>query len=70
MDMNRLTEKVQQALSASQTKALQDSHSQIDVEHLLGALLEQPRGLAVSIFNKAEISLEGIKEQIAKELAF
>jgi ATP-dependent Clp protease ATP-binding subunit ClpB len=69
MDMNRLTEKVQQALSASQTKALQDSHSQIDVEHLLGALLEQPRGLAVSIFNKAEISLEGIKEQIAKELA-
>ena len=34
MDINRFTEKVQQALSAAQTKAVRYGHQQIDVEHL------------------------------------
>ena len=41
MDINRFTERVQQALSAAQTKAVRHGHQQIDVEHLLVALLEQ-----------------------------
>jgi ATP-dependent Clp protease ATP-binding subunit ClpB len=53
MDINRFTEKAQQALSAAQTRVARYSHQQVDVEHLLAALLEQERGLAVSIFNKA-----------------
>jgi ATP-dependent Clp protease ATP-binding subunit ClpB len=40
MDLNRFTEKAQQALSAAQTKAVRYSHQQVDVEHLLAALLE------------------------------
>ena len=35
MDINRFTEKVQQALSAAQPKAVRYGHQQIDVEHLL-----------------------------------
>ena len=46
MDMNRFTEKAQEALSAAQSKAIRSSHQQVDVEHLLSALLEQERGLA------------------------
>ncbi|MDA2927226.1 ATP-dependent chaperone ClpB [Acidobacteria bacterium AH-259-G07] len=68
MDINRLTEKVREALSTAQTEALQYSHQQIDVEHLLAALLNQERGLATSIFNKAEVNLEGLKQRVEKEL--
>jgi len=45
MDMNRLTQKSQEALHDAQTKALRFGHTEIDVEHLLLALIEQPDGL-------------------------
>ena len=48
MDINKLTEKLQEALSSAQSKAVRYSHQQVDVEHLLLALLEQERGLANS----------------------
>ena len=35
MDMNRFTEKAQEALSAAQSKAIRYGHQQVDVEHLL-----------------------------------
>ena len=68
MDMNRFTEKVQEALSAAQTKAARYSHQQVEVEHLLAALLEQERGLATSILNKAEVDVESLKRQIDQAL--
>jgi ATP-dependent Clp protease ATP-binding subunit ClpB len=40
MDINRLTEKAQEALRAAQSEATRMGHQQIDVEHLLLALLE------------------------------
>ena len=48
MDFNRFTEKLQEATRAAQSLAVRQSHQQIDVEHLLAALLEQPDGLAAS----------------------
>jgi ATP-dependent Clp protease ATP-binding subunit ClpB len=45
MDMNRLTQKSQEALHDAQTKALRFGHTEVDGEHLLLALLEQPEGL-------------------------
>ena len=56
MDFNRLTEKMQQALQAAQSKAVRLSHQQIDVEHLLTALIEQENGLAPSLLIKAGIA--------------
>ena len=46
MDANRLTEKMQEALRSAQSKAIRNGHQQLDVEHLLAALLEQEGGLA------------------------
>ena len=45
MDPNRLTQKTQEALHDAQTKALRFGHTEVDVEHLLLALLDQPEGL-------------------------
>ena len=45
MDLNRLTQKSQEAITAAQTRAAERGHQQVDVEHLLAALLAQPEGL-------------------------
>jgi ATP-dependent Clp protease ATP-binding subunit ClpB len=68
MEINRFTEKAQEALSAAQSKAVRYSHQQVDVEHLLLALLEQERGLAASILTKAGMSLDTLKRRVEQEL--
>ncbi|MGH8064070.1 MAG: ATP-dependent chaperone ClpB [Candidatus Entotheonellia bacterium] len=68
MDINRFTEKAQEALSAAQSKALRSSHQQVDVEHLLAALLEQERGLTASILARASVPLDVLKRRVEQEL--
>jgi ATP-dependent Clp protease ATP-binding subunit ClpB len=68
MDINRLTESVRQALGAAQSKAARYGNQQVDVEHLLASLLEQERGLATSILNKAGINAEALKQRVEQEL--
>jgi ATPases with chaperone activity, ATP-binding subunit len=58
MDFNRFTEKMQQAVQAAQSKAVRFGNQQIDVEHLLAALLEQEGGLALSLLLKADLPAE------------
>ena len=53
MDPNRLTQKTQEALHDAQTKALRYGHTEVDVEHLLLALLEQPDGLVAAPARRA-----------------
>src|ERR1700730_5242408 len=68
MDNNRFTEKSQEALSAAHRLASKLSHQQMDVEHLLLALLDQERGLATSILNKADVPVDGLKLKVHREL--
>ncbi len=68
MDLNRFTEKAQQALGSAQTRAVRYSHQQVDVEHLLAGLLDQEGGLATSILNKAEVNVDGLKRRVEQEL--
>ncbi len=68
MDMNRFTEKAQEALAAAQRQAVRLSHQQVDVEHLLRALLAQEQGLAAPIFQKAGASGDRLKRQVEQEL--
>ncbi len=68
MDMNRFTEKTQEALAAAQRQAVRLSHQQVDVEHLLLALLEQEQGLAAPIFQKAGASGDRLKRRVEQEL--
>src|SRR5579863_6916425 len=68
MDFNRFTEKLQDAFRAAQSKAARSQHQQIDVEHLLLALLEQENGLASNLFLKADIKLETFHSRLVQEL--
>ena len=53
MDLNRLTQKSQEALHDAQTKALRFGHTEVDGEHLLLALLDQPDGLVPRLLDGA-----------------
>src|SRR5690554_5997437 len=68
MNIEHFTEKSQEAVSAAHRLAAKMSHQQMDVEHLLIALLDQERGLATSLLNKAEISGDAIKIRAQQEL--
>src|SRR5262245_51858768 len=68
MDINKLTERLQEALSSAQSEAVRPGHQQVDVEHLLLALLKQDRGLASSILNKANVDVESLRKNIEQEL--
>src|SRR2546430_2523282 len=69
MDSNRFTEKTQEALQAAQRRAQRAGQQQVDVEHLLAALLEQEPGLAVSILRKAEVHVEALQQRVEQELS-
>lgn len=66
--MNRMTEKLQQALSAAQVLALENRNPQIDVEHALMGLLNQKTGLAVSILNRAGVDIDSLKSRLTAEI--
>jgi len=61
MDPNKLTQKSQEALHDAQTRALRYGHQEVDGEHLLLALLEQPEGLVPRLFNKMDVPVERLR---------
>ena len=61
MDLNRLTQKSQEALHDAQTKALRFGHTEVDGEHLLLALLDQPDGLAPRLLEGAGADPDGLR---------
>ena len=70
MDMNRMTVKLQEALqSASALAVRRDTSRNIDVEHLLMALLEQDRGVASSLFEQAGVSPAAVRQAAEQALA-
>jgi len=68
IDFNRFTEKSQDAVRSAQSIAVRNGNQQIDVEHLLAALLQQEGGLAPSILNKADINLETLRRRLDQEI--
>ncbi|HYL37077.1 MAG TPA: ATP-dependent chaperone ClpB [Bryobacteraceae bacterium] len=68
MDFNRFTEKLQEAVRAAQSLAVRHGNQQVDVEHLLLALLEQEGGLAPSILNKADVRVDALRDRFQKEI--
>jgi ATP-dependent Clp protease ATP-binding subunit ClpB len=68
MDINRFTEKAQEAIVAAQRRASRGGQQQVDVEHLLVALLEQEPGLATSILRKANVNVDGLKRRAEQEV--
>ncbi|HXI89607.1 MAG TPA: ATP-dependent chaperone ClpB [Blastocatellia bacterium] len=68
MDINRFTEKAQEAVRAAQTLATRYSNQQIEVEHLLQALLDQQGGLVPSILTRAGVNVDPLKAAVEREI--
>ncbi|ETX00053.1 MAG: ATP-dependent Clp protease ATP-binding protein [Candidatus Entotheonella factor] len=68
MDLNKLTQKSQEAVQAAQTKALRYGHVEVDAEHLLLALLEQSDGLVPRLLARMEIPVPSLSQAIEQEL--
>jgi ATP-dependent Clp protease ATP-binding subunit ClpB len=68
MDINRFTEKSQEALRAAQSLAARLSHQQIDAEHLLVALLEQQNGLVPTLLLKAQVDPASVHQKLTAAL--
>ncbi|HLH44352.1 MAG TPA: ATP-dependent chaperone ClpB [Bryobacteraceae bacterium] len=69
MDFNRFTERLQDGLRAAQSLAARNGQQQLDVDHLLLALLEQEGGLAQSILAKAGVKLEDVHRHFSQQLS-
>jgi ATP-dependent Clp protease ATP-binding subunit ClpB len=69
MDMNRLTQKSQEALHDAQTAALRLGHTEVDGEHLLLALLNQPEGLVPRLVAAAGADPDRLRSDVDNELA-
>ena len=68
MDPNHLTQKSQEALHDAQTKALRFGHTEVDVEHLLLALLDQSEGIVPRLLSQAGGDPDRLRGALEAEL--
>ncbi|MFJ9710704.1 ATP-dependent chaperone ClpB [Streptomyces sp. NPDC101234] len=69
MDMNRLTQKSQEALQEAQTAAVGMGHTEVDGEHLLLALLDQEDGLIPRLLQQAGTEPRQLRAAVGEELS-
>lgn len=69
MDLNKFTEKSQQAIAEAQTLALRMGHQQVDVEHLALALVEQEDGLAPRLLERVGVDLKSYVADMVNALS-
>ena len=68
MNMNKFTQKSQEALVEAQQFAMRFGHQEIDAEHLALALLSQENGLIPRLVDKMNLSSETLRQLIEEEL--
>lgn len=69
MDMERLTQKSQQALHEAQALAGKFGHAEVDGEHLLAALLDDPEGLVPRLVTEAGADPQSLRGVVEAELS-
>jgi ATP-dependent Clp protease ATP-binding subunit ClpB len=68
MDINRFTEKAQEALQNAQKLAGRHGQQQVDGEHLLLSLLEQAGGLVPSLLSKANVDVNALRSRAQQQV--
>jgi ATP-dependent Clp protease ATP-binding subunit ClpB len=66
MNVERMTQRVQEALNAAYTRALTERSTQTNPEHLLAAILDQPDGVAVPILQKAGLDPATLDREVSR----
>jgi ATP-dependent Clp protease ATP-binding subunit ClpB len=67
-NMNRFTEKSQEALVAAQQLGESQGHSQVEPEHLLAVLLQQPEGIVPQVLQRAGADPQSMLQAVEAEL--
>jgi ATP-dependent Clp protease ATP-binding subunit ClpB len=68
MDLNKFTQKSQEAVSEAQNTAVRFGHQQVDAEHLLMALVQQEQGLVPNLLEKAGFDPASYAKALEAEL--
>ena len=68
MRFDRFTERAQDAAQRAADIIQRYGHNQIDTEHILLALIEQPQGVIPQILEKLNIDIEALSEKIDQQL--
>src|SRR5436190_22864979 len=68
MGLDKLTNKLQEALQAAQRLASKSAHPELKGTHLLLALLQQEGGILVPILQGADIDVTRLKAAVASAL--
>jgi ATP-dependent Clp protease ATP-binding subunit ClpB len=68
MQMERLTIKAQEAIQGAQRLAQENSNQELDVEHLLAALLEQNESLIPSLLQKLGVPVPALTAAVQQEI--
>ena len=69
MDLNRLTQKSQEALQQAETRAVRNENTEVDVPHLLAALLEQQDGLVPRVLTSLSVDPDEFLQAVDKVAA-
>ena len=64
MDMNKLTEKAQEAIANAQRDAEQRHNTQLEPEHLLNALVDQPAGVVPALLDKLGVAPAHVRDRV------
>jgi len=68
MRFDRFTERAQDAAQRAAEIIQRYGHNQIDTEHILLAMIEQPQGVIPQILEKLNVDIEGLSERIDQQL--
>ncbi len=68
MNPSKWTQKTQEALQEAQSEALRRGNMEVEVVHLLVALLEQPEGLVPRLLERIDVDVRGLQAATEAEL--
>ena len=64
MNLNKLTEKAQEAIVGAQRLAEERHHTQLEPEHLLYVLVNQPDGVVPAVLEKLGVAPRAVIQQL------
>ena len=68
MNMNQFTQKTVEALQRAQSLAIEYQHMQVEQEHLMTALLEDPQGLISQLLTRMGLNADGLRKAVSDSL--
>jgi ATP-dependent Clp protease ATP-binding subunit ClpB len=68
MNVEKMTERVSEALNAAYSRALAEHNTQTTPEHMLAAMLEQERGIAGDILSKAGANVRALTQRVEEAI--